>query len=224
MTAPLLQFEDVALPGDGTRVSFDVPPYRTVAVIGPEASGVDALGTYALDLRPVPAGRVLLFGEAIAGLSRTATLARRRCVGYLPAGNGLLHNLSLEDNVALPLRYGSDLRDREIRGRVRVMLALLRLDEVTGARRPAAATEEQCRRAAMARALAFDPSLLILAAPFDGLTTRAAAELLEVARGGETAEGSRRAVLITGQYIPERLLSRIEIRYRLRGGTLQLET
>jgi hypothetical protein len=64
----------------------------------------------------------------------------------------------------------------------------------------------------------------MLADPFDGLTTRAAAELLEVARGGETAEGSRRAVFITGQYIPERLLSRIEIRYRLRGGELQRET
>jgi ABC-type transporter Mla maintaining outer membrane lipid asymmetry ATPase subunit MlaF len=224
MSDPLLRFEDVRLPGDGARVTLDVPPHRTVAVIGAEASGVDALAGYALDLRPLPGGRVLVFGDAIAGLSRTETLERRRRVGYLPAGNGLLHNLSLEDNVALPLRYGSDLRDRDIRGRVRVMLALLRLDETAAARRPASATEEQCRRAAMARALAFDPALLILADPFDGLTTRAAAQLLEVARGGETAEGSRRAVFITGQYIPERLRSRVEILYRLRDGELQRET
>ena len=89
--------------------------------------------------------------------------------------------------------------------------------------RPAAASEEQRRRAALARALAFDPDLVILEDPFDGLTYRAAAQVLELARGGETSEGSRRTVLITGQYIPERLEPRIDIRYRVVHGALQRE-
>ena len=80
------------------------------------------------------------------------------------------------------------------------------------------------RRAALARALAFDPKLVILADPFDGLTTRAAAELLELARGGETEAGSRRTVFMTGQFIPQMLESRVEVRYRIAKGELLRDT
>ncbi len=218
-----LEFEDVTLPGpDGIRISFVVPAHRGVFVLGREESGVDALATYALALERPRTGRVLVFGEDPAQLPRSAALAFRRQVGYLPAGNGLLQNLSLQDNIALPLRFGSDLTEHEISGRIRVMLALLRIADVAEWR-PAAASEEQRRRAALARALAFDPDLVILEDPFDGLTYRAAAQVLELARGGETSEGSRRTVLITGQYIPERLEPRIDIRYRVVHGALQRE-
>jgi ABC-type sulfate/molybdate transport systems ATPase subunit len=103
------------------------------------------------------------------------------------------------------------------------MLTLLRLSEASGLR-PAGATEEQRRRTALARALAFDPDLLILEDPFDGLPTRAAAELLEVARGGETGAGSRRTVFMTGQFVPQMLEPRIEVRYRLVKGEMKLES
>jgi ABC-type transporter Mla maintaining outer membrane lipid asymmetry ATPase subunit MlaF len=194
MTAPLC-FEDVALPGLGSRITLEVPQHRAVVVTGPEASGVDVLPGYALALKPPPAGRVLLFGEDVA------------------------HNLSLKDNVALPLRYGSDLTEREIDGRIRIMLTMVKLGAAPDLR-PAEATEEQRRRTALARALAFDPHLVILADPFDGLPTRAAAELLELARGGETETGSRRTVFMTGQSIPQLLESRVEVRYRLTEGAL----
>ncbi len=60
--------------------------------------------------------------------------------------------------------------------------------------------------------------------PFDGLTTRAAAELLEIVRGGETPEGSRRTVFITGQSVPQRLEPRIETHYRIVRGRLSART
>lgn len=221
MSTPPLRYEEVPLPG-GSRITLDVPEHRAVSVIGAEASGVDALASIALALQRPAAGRVLLYGEDVHRLPRRELLAFRRRVGYLPAGSGLLHNLTLRDNVALPLRYGSDLDERGIDGRVNVMLAMLRVADAAD-RRPAMLTEEQRRRAALARALAFDPPLVILADPFDGLTNRAAAELLEIARGGETAEGSRRAVFMTGQSVPERLEPRIEHRYRIYGGELRRE-
>ena len=219
MTEPL-RFEGITLPGHQSPMNLEVPEHRAVLVLGPEASGVDALPGYALALDRPATGRALVFGEDIARLPRRSALAFRRRVGYLPAGDGLIHNLSLQDNVALPLRYGSDLSEREITGRVRIMLTLLRIADVAE-RRPADATEEQRRRAALARALAFDPALVILADPFDGLTHRAAAELLELARGGETGAGSRRTVFMTGQSVPQLLEPRIEVRYRLAKGELQ---
>ena len=224
MSAPVV-FADVPL-GSRVRVPFTlaVAAHETVAVLGDEDSGVGQLGAYALGLETAPAGQVRVFDIRLESLPGPDRLAFRRRVGYLPAGDGLLQNLSLRDNVALPLRFGSDASPREIDGRVNVMLVAVRLSRVAD-RRPAQANEEECRRAALARAMAFDPALLILEQPFDGLTARAAAELLEVARGGETAEGGRRAILITGQELPSVVQRCCDRVYRVtRAGSLELET
>lgn len=225
MTAPApLAFEHLPLSERRTPFSLAVASHQTVAVLGDETSGVDQLGGYALGLEWPPGGRVLVFDTVIAELPLRERLAFRHRVGYLPAGDGLLQNLSLRDNIALPLRFGSDASPREIDGRVAVIVAAVGLGGAAD-RRPAQATEEECRRAALARAMAFDPALLVLEQPFDGLTARTATELLEIARGGETAEGARRAVLITGQEIPTGVQRRCERVYRLtRAGTLELET
>lgn len=223
MTAPLV-FDGVPL---GTRgaapFALVVEAHRTVAVLGDEDSGVDRLGAYVMGLDTPPGGRVTVFQTAVHELDAQARLAFRRRVGYLPAGDGLLQNLSLRDNVALPLRFGSDASSAEIDGRVRIILVAVRLLAAAD-RRPARANEEERRRAALARAIAFDPSLLVLEQPFDGLTARSAAELLEVARGGETAEGARRTILITGQEMPLTVQRRCDRVYRLtRAGALEPE-
>lgn len=224
MDAPPLWFDQVVV-GDGTPsvVSLDVPGHRACCVLGDEASGVGSLGRYALGLDRPPSGRVLVLGENLAELPRRAALAFRRRVGYLPAGDGLLQNLTLYDNVALPLRFGSDRREVEIDGRIQVMLTMLRLQHVARLR-PARVNDEERRRAALARALAFDPELVILEQPFDGLTTRAAAQILELARGGESAVGARRTVFMVGQSLPDVLKARVELRFRLVRGRLEPET
>ena len=222
---PPLRFEHVPLGRDASQsLTLEIPAHHTVAVLGDEDSGVGALGSYALGLDRSPVGRVLTFDTEVATLPERERLAFRRRVGYLPAGEGLLQNLSLRDNIALPLRFGSGASSKEIDGRVNVMLAAVRLAGV-GQLRPAQANEEERRRAALARAIAFDPSLLVLEQPFDGLTARVASELLELARGGESAEGARRTIFITGQEIPPLLLRRVERVYRLtRAGALEPET
>jgi len=220
MTAPLV-FADVRLEGArSTTVSLTVPEHRAVSVVGEVASGLDRLGAIALGLEAAEGGQALLFGERVAAMSRRAALAFRRQAGYVPEGDGLLQNLSLADNVALPLQFGSPLSPREVRGRVRVILGAFRLADVGGLR-PSEADDEQRRRAAIARALVFDPRLVILDQPFDGIGLGAAAELLDLARGGETADGPRRSVLVTSQALPDRLRSRFEERYRVAGGTLR---
>jgi len=219
-----LRFENIRIPGlKDEGLTLEIHAHTAATVLGSESSGVDVLGRYALALLRPSAGRVLVFGEDISQMTRSAALAFRRRVGYLPADIGLLHNLSLSDNVALPLQFGSSMSEREIEGRLRIMLAQLRLTDVAK-RRPADVTEEQRRRAAVARAVAFDPSLVIMEDPFDGMTTRAAAELLEIVRGGETPEGSRRTVFITGRSLPQSLEPRIETHYKIARGRLNVRT
>jgi predicted ABC-type transport system involved in lysophospholipase L1 biosynthesis ATPase subunit len=201
--------------------SLSVAAHQTVAAVGDETSGVDLLGGLALGLDHVPDGRVTVLGTEVATLDRVAQLAFRRKLGYLPAGDGLLQNLSLRDNIRLPLRFGSDFRLKDIEGRVDVILAQLRLTRVAD-RRPAQTNAEEQRRAALGRALAFDPDLVILEEPFDGLTERAAAELLELARGGEVPEGGRRTVFITGQDLPALLRRRVDRQVRVRRGRIEV--
>lgn len=222
MTAPLV-FEQVRLDADQPAgFSLSVGAHHTTAITGDGVSGVDRLAAVAMGLLPPVEGRVLVLGENLHALSRAAALAFRRKLGYVPARDGLLQNLSLQQNVALPLRFGSARSDREIAGRLRLLLAAVRLG--SGARlRPAEATEEQRSRASLARALAFDPELVIMDHPFDGLSARTAVELLEVARGGETAAGARRTVLVTGTDLPDRVRARIEERHRIVKGELQRE-
>jgi phospholipid/cholesterol/gamma-HCH transport system ATP-binding protein len=209
----LLRF-DALDPGTGEPFSLAVAEHETVVVTGDEPSGVNRLGSCALGLLAPRSGRVLTLGAEVAALPRRQQLAFRRRVGYLPAGDGLLHNLTLRDNIRLPLRYGSDFQTDDIEGRVDVILAQLRL-RPAAARRPAEVSDELRRRTALGRALAFDPELVILEHPFEGLGDRVAAELLEVARGGEVAEGGRRTVFITSQEIPAMLRARVERQVRL---------
>ena len=143
MNAPL-QFDSIPIARHASHpFSLEVPERSTIAVLGDEDSGVGLLGGYALGLERPSAGRALVFGTAVGSLAEPERLAFRRRVGYLPAGagGGLLQNLSLRDNVALPLRFGSDASPRDIEGRVNVMLTALRL---TGAAalRPAQANDE----------------------------------------------------------------------------------
>lgn len=218
--APLVFDQVLISPRAATPFSLTVERGETVVIIGEEDV---ALGPMALALDPPRSGRVLVLGTDLTELPERERLAFRRRVGYLPAGDGLLQNLSLRDNVALPLRFGSTTGSKEIEGRVEVMLAAARIGRIGGLR-PAQANEEERRRTALVRALAFDPSLLILEQPFDGLSSRVAGELLTLARGGEEVEGGRRSVLITCQELPPVLHNRVERIYRLgRQGVLELE-
>jgi ABC-type transporter Mla maintaining outer membrane lipid asymmetry ATPase subunit MlaF len=203
--------------------TLTVAQHETVAVVGDETSGVDLLGGLALGLDRAPAGKVISLGAEIALLERGAQLAFRRKLGYLPAGDGLMQNLSLRDNIRLPLRFGSDFKLKDIEARVELILAQVRLRHVADLR-PAEANAEDNRRCALGRAIALDPELVILEEPFDGLTDRAAAELLETARGGEVAQGGRRTVLITGQDLPALLRHRVERLIRLRRGNAEVTT
>jgi len=205
-----LEFRGIPMTGSAAGIfALEVQPHQAVVVVGDENSGVDSLAAMALGLEAPVAGSVLVYGTNLSELSRRDQLAFRRRLGYLPAGDGLLSNLSLRDNIRLPLRFGSNFKPEEIEGRVDVILAMLRLTRIAG-ERPAQANEEQRRRAALGRALAFDPELVLLEQPFGGLTDKVSAELLEVARGGETSAGARRTVFITGQDIPMLLRTRVE--------------
>ena len=178
------------------RFELVIAPGTITAIVGDEDSGVGDIGRFALGFDAPPAGEILVFGTAIARLPYVKLLKFRRRLGYLQVGDGLLQNLDLRSNISLPLQYASDHQTKAVTKRVEELIVAFHLFPVAD-RRPAQLNEEERRRAAVARAVALDPELLILESPFDGLTARAARELLEDVR--TRGDGSPRTVVLTAQ-------------------------
>lgn len=195
--APPLVYRDVALLGRPDRLfNLTLQAGEVVAAVGEENSGIEALGPLALGLATPASGAVEVFGLPIGELSYYDLLVFRRRLGYLPQGDGLLQNLTLRDNVALPVRFATDHRLREVDAKVGQLIEDFRLRAIA-ALRPAQANEEDRRRAAAARAVALNPKLLVLELPFVGLTGRSALDLLE--RVSCSEDGGRRTVLLTSR-------------------------
>jgi len=104
---PLVQLSDVRIDRGGRTilrdVSLDVPRGSITAVLGPSGTGKSTLlAALTGELRPV-SGQVRLFGQDIPQGNR-ALLEMRKNIGVLLQGNGLLTDLTVAENVALPLR------------------------------------------------------------------------------------------------------------------------
>ena len=115
---PAVRLTDVRLERGGRAVLRDialsVPRGSVTAVLGPSGSGKSTL-LAALTGELVPAaGTVEVFGQPVPRAQR-ALLEMRKGVGVLLQGNGLLTDLTVTENVALPLRTHTTLPDALVR-------------------------------------------------------------------------------------------------------------
>jgi phospholipid/cholesterol/gamma-HCH transport system ATP-binding protein len=114
------------------------------------------------------AGQVLIDGRDITPLSSRDLSPIRRRIGFLFQDAALFDSISVGDNVAFPLRRHTTLGDAAIRARARQRLADVGLDREYDLM-PAALSGGMRKRAGLARALALDPSLLLVDEPSAGL-------------------------------------------------------
>ncbi len=148
------------------RLDWDVSPGETLVLFGPSGSGkTTALRAMAGLLRPV-AGRVEIDGSRVYdSASGTWLPAHRRRVGYLTQQYNLFPHLTLAQNVAYGLDGG---RRTDAGGRAAELLDVFQLNGLEE-RYPWELSGGQQQRAAMARALATEPRLLLLDEPFGAL-------------------------------------------------------
>jgi len=148
-------------------IDLSVPRGSVTAVLGPSGSGKSTL-LAALTGELVPAaGTVEVLGQPVPRQQR-ALLELRKGVGVLLQGNGLLTDLTVAENVALPLRTHTDLPGPVIDRLVAMKLHAVGL-RATGELYPRELSGGMARRVALARALALDPPLMIYDEPLTGL-------------------------------------------------------
>ena len=148
-------------------IDLSVPRGSITAVLGPSGSGKSTL-LAALTGELVPAaGSVEVFGQPVPREGR-ALLEMRKGIGVLLQGNGLLTDLSVAHNVALPLRTHTKLPAALIKRLVDFKLNAVGLLAAADAD-PRELSGGMARRVALARALALDPPLMIYDKPLTGL-------------------------------------------------------
>ena len=152
------------------QVSLAIPEGSLTALLGPSGSGKSTLLRVIAGLEQPDTGQVLLNDEDV-----TATPARERGVGMVFQHYAAFKHMTVYDNVA----FGLSIRRRpksEIRGRVHELLELVQLEGLAQ-RYPAQLSGGQRQRMALARALAVEPSVLLLDEPFGALDARVRKEL-----------------------------------------------
>jgi len=159
-----------------------------VAVTGPSGSGKTTFLNIAGLLETFTGGEYKLDGEDVRGMSDDArSKLRNRKIGFIFQSFNLIPDLNLFDNVDVPLRYRG-MSSTERRQRIEESLARVGL----GSRMkhyPAELSGGQQQRAAIARALAGSPRLLLADEPtgnLDSQMARGVLELLEEINGQGT--------------------------------------
>jgi phospholipid/cholesterol/gamma-HCH transport system ATP-binding protein len=137
-------------------------------VLGASGSGKTTLLRHISGLVKPVSGRVVVLGTDLATATEEQMESVRRRIGVLFQQGALLNSISVFDNVRVPLEQHSGLPDPVIDTIVRTKLALVGLETSADAH-PSQLSGGMRKRAALARALALDPEILLCDEPSSGL-------------------------------------------------------
>jgi glutamate transport system ATP-binding protein len=160
------------------EVSLDVAPGEVVVVVGPSGSGKSTLCRCINGLETIEGGSITIEGRPLPVDGRELTALRAR-LGMVFQQFNLFPHLTVLENVTLAPRLVSNRRTSDAEAR-----ALGLLDRVGLAAkahdRPASLSGGQQQRAAIARALAMEPSVLLFDEPTSALDPETIHEVLDV--------------------------------------------
>jgi spermidine/putrescine ABC transporter ATP-binding subunit len=143
-------------------IDLDVAAGEFVTLLGPSGSGKTTTLMMVAGFTPPSSGDIQLNGRSLTSLA-----PERRNIGVVFQNYALFPHMTVQDNVAFPLRM-RDLNKRLIAEKVAAALRLVQLEQL-GERMPKQLSGGQQQRVALARALVFDPDLLLMDEPLGAL-------------------------------------------------------
>src|SRR5262249_21697108 len=140
------------------NVTFNVAPGTLVALIGGSGSGKSGLLREIVGLHPPDGGTGRVLGTGLWESPAPGAAAVRRGIGVLFQDGALGSSLTVAQNVATPMREHQALPRRLLRAQVRLRLAQAGLPLSAATKLPSELSGGMRKRAALARALALEPS------------------------------------------------------------------
>jgi ABC-type lipoprotein export system ATPase subunit len=185
-----------------------------VAVVGASGSGKSTLLGILSGLDEPSAGRAVVAGRDLTGLSsRQRTEFHRHAVGFVwqQTARNLLPFLSAAQNVAAALAVTGRLRGRRRAERVDEMLDLVGIPELRD-RLPSELSGGQQQRVALAVAMSNAPSVLLADEPTGALDEDTSAEILETMRRVNESSGVTTLIVTHDQSVAEHVRRTVQIR------------
>lgn len=185
-------------------LSLSVRPGASVALVGPSGSGKSSVLRCVLGLLAPSRGTVTIAGEqATAWTEARWRTARLHQIGFVPQDARLLDDLTVLENVELPMLLGGQRRAAADR-RGRHLLGDLGLATLAD-RFPTEVSGGQRQRAALARALANEPALLLADEPTGSLDRAAADQVADLVFARAAATGGALVIATHDPAIAERV-------------------
>lgn len=149
------------------NVSLQVPAGKVTAIMGPSGCGkTTMLRLIGGQLQPAR-GSIRYAGQEIVGLGRRDMFELRKRMSMLFQSGALFTDMTVAENVAYPLREHTDLPANILQTVVKMKLESVGL-RGAGHLMPNELSGGMARRAALARAIALDPELIMYDEPFTG--------------------------------------------------------
>ncbi len=162
--APLVELRNVTVRREGQTLLDDVcltvHEGETVGVIFAHGRGRSTLLRIASGFFAPDSGAVFYRGRRMASLAFRDEIEMQRRIGFIFQNGGLLLNQRVSDNVALPLRYHTELSDEEIEARVRDALELVGMAQYAS-RFPYELGVAKQKLVTLARALVREPEIIL---------------------------------------------------------------
>jgi phospholipid/cholesterol/gamma-HCH transport system ATP-binding protein len=202
--APVIEMNGVTINSlaDPDRVVLEDVNWKVSAgnfwvIAGMQGSGKTDLLSATAGLMPPQKGSYKLFGCDMP-IYDQERLPERLRLGLVFDNGQLFHQLTVSENIALPLRYHRHLSWEDVEAQVKLMLDLTELSNLSNARSSSLGRDAQ-KRAGLARALILHPEVLLVDNPLSGLDMRQAnwwLNMLGQLAAGHSLFGGRRLTLV----------------------------
>ncbi len=151
------------------ELDIDIKKGETLGILGKSGIGKSVLLKHLIGLMKPDSGQIYIGAIDIAPLKEEEiSVIRRMLFGMLFQSGALLDSLTVAENVALPLREGTNLSEDKITKKVKEKLELVGLKDIEE-QMPDSLSGGMRRRVGLARALVMEPQIILYDEPTSGL-------------------------------------------------------